>query len=178
MRFALLSFFAVLLPMGCTAKNDPNAIFLSQKEDGYGKVIKDSIASIMLNPKSVTCTLQSKSPTDSLRQDTVCIVPKDFHTVVKYLFFDERNFKSDDTVYGKFTSWACFTFNGKKKQTLYLELDFGLSKWRLLNSEKKQICSCDMKENNKQFLHLVRILFPNDKTLKILHENIYASKKG
>lgn len=175
-KFAVLSFLAVLLPMGCSAKDDPNAIFLSQKENGYGKAIKDSIASIMLNPKSVKCTLQSKNPTDTLRQDTVCVVSKDFHSVVKYLFFDENNFKSDDVVYGKFIPWACLTFEGKKKQTLYLELDFGLSKWRLLNSEKKQICSRDMKENNKQFLHLVRLLFPQDKTLKVLQENFNAPK--
>lgn len=176
LKFAMLPILAFLLPIGCTAKDDPNVIFLSQKENGYGKVMKDSIVSIMLNSKSLTCTLQSKNPADSLRQDTICSVPKDFHTVVKYLFFNEENFKSNETVYGKFTSWACLSFSGKKKQILYLELDFGLSKWRLLNGDKKIICSCDMKENNKQFLHLVRLFFPKDKTLKILDDNINAFK--
>lgn len=175
-RLALLFLFVICLQMGCTAKTDPNAIFLSQKENGYGKAIKDSIASIILNSKSIKCNLQSKNPLDTLRQDSVCVVSKDFHSVVKYIFFNEENFKSDDVVYGKFIPWACLTFYGKKKQTVYLELDFGLSKWRLLNSGKKQICSRDMKEGNKQFLHLVRLLFPQDYTLKILNENINASK--
>lgn len=177
LKFAMLPLLAFLLPIGCTAKDDPNAVFLSQKENGYGKVMKDSVVSIMLNSKGIACTLQSKNPADSLREDTICVIPKDFHAVVKYLFLNEKNFESNDTVYGKFSSWAQFCFYGKKNRVLYLELDFGLSKWRLLNGEKKMICSCDMKETNKQFLHLVRLFFPKDKTLKILDDNINALNK-
>ena len=151
--------------------------FESQKEDGYGKVINDSIASIMFKAKSITCELQSQNPADTLRTDTLVSVPTKMHPVVFYLFFNKDNFQSSDTVYGKFETWACFKFEAKKKQTVFLELDFGLKKWRLLDANKKVICAQDMKENSAQFLHFTRLLFPKDLTLRLLNDNLKAVKK-
>jgi hypothetical protein len=166
------------MSIGCHAspKSDANNLFVSQKYNGYGKVVNDSIASIMLNAKHITCRLQSKSKEDSVRRDSICTISSKLNTVVQYLFFDANNFKSDDKVFGKFISWACFTFQGKMKQTVYLELDFGLAKWRLLDCKKKQICSKDMKEDNRQFLHFTQLIFPNDKTLMLLYNNLNSKK--
>lgn len=171
--------FAFTLCTSCDAfpKKDANSFFLSQKENGYGKVIKDSVASIMFNARSITCELQSKNPTDSLRQDSVTIVPKKLHSVVKFLFFNKDNFKSSDTVYGIFHSWACYKFEARKKQIVYLELDFSLKKWKLLDANKRLICTQDMKENSSQFLHFTCLLFPKDSTLKLLNDNLKATRK-
>ena len=54
---------------------------------------------------------------------------------------------------------------------MYLELDFGLKKWRLLNSYQDIVAIGDMKENNLQFLRFVRLLFPEDITLNLLYNN-------
>lgn len=173
---ALLAAFTMCTSCVASPRKDIKHILESQKETGYGKVMKDSIASIILDAKNVTCKLQSKNPSDSLRQDTVCHIPAKMQTIVQYLFFDEHNFQSDDSVYGKFETWVCFKFEAKKKQTVYLEMDFGLKKWRLLNGDKKQICSQDMKENNTQFLRLARLMFPKDKTLNLLNDNLNIKK--
>lgn len=174
-------FIALTFCMSCDAspktKMDAKLFFYSQKEDGYGKVMKDSVASIMFNAKSITCELQSKNPADSLRQDSVVIVPEKIQPIVQFLFFNKNNFQSSETVYGIFNSWACYKFEARKKQTVYLELDFSLKKWRLLDANKRLICTQDMKENNLQLLHFTRLLFPQDLTLKLLNDNFKTSRK-
>lgn len=179
MRSLIMLLTVLTMCTSCMAspKDGIKNIFESQKENGYGKVMKDSISFVMFNTKRIVCELQSKNPADTLRQDTVMVVPSKMHAVVQFLFFDEKNFQSNDTVYGKFDSWVCYKFEARKKQAVYLELDFGLRKWRLLNDQKKQIYAFDMKENSRQFLHLTRILFPEDKTLKLLDDNLNVKKK-
>ena len=134
----------------CNAEppTDIRDLIKAQKANGYGKVINDSIADIIMNPKLVNCQLVSKNPTDSLRQDTLRTLSKGMETVLIYLFFNEENFKGNQTVYGNFIPWVRFTFNAKKKRTVYLELDFGLAKWRLLDKDKKVFCMQDMKVQN------------------------------
>lgn len=172
----LLIVFTMCTSCNAFPKDELKNIFESQKENGYGEMVKDSIASIMLDTKSVTCELQSKNPADTLRQDTVTKVPSKMHTVIQYLFFNEKNFQSNDTVFGYFDSWACYKFEAKKKQIVYLEMDFSLRKWRLLDKNKKIICESDMKENSMQFLHFTRLLFPKDKTLELLNHNLSAKR--
>ena len=162
----------VASPKGDQAKK----MLLSQKTDGYGKVMNDSIASIILEASKIICELQSKNPSDISRRDTVETVPVKFKTVLQFLFFDVDNFKSDDIVYGGFQSWACYKFKSGRNKIVYLEMDFSLRKWRLLDKNKKQICTQDMKENNLLFLRFTRLLFPQDKTLKILNDNLTTTK--
>ena len=160
----------------CTAsgKKELKAILTANKDDGYGKVMKDSVADIILDARHIICQLQSKAQEDTLRQDTVCSLPSKAIPIVQYLFFDSDNFKSDNVVYGMFESWACFKIEASKKRAVYLELDFGLGKWRLYDKDKKQICQQDMNENRMPFIHLTRLFFPNDVTLRILYNNLKA----
>ena len=178
-RYLAMQLIVLSMCTSCIAspKGDFKALFESQKEEGYGKVVNDSVASIMFNAKNITCELQSKNPADTLRKDSLSVIPAKLHSVVLFLFFNKDNFKSSDTVYGKFEPWACFKFEAKKKQTVFLELDFSLKKWRLLDSNKKQICAQDMKECSMQFLNFTRLLFPKDMTLKLLNDNLKAVEK-
>lgn len=169
---AMTIFMTSLICCQANPTDDIRSLILSQKEDGYGKVMKDSIANIIMDAKQVTCHLLSQNPLDSLREDTVRNLPKGAETILQYLFFNKSNFTGNKTVYGQFTPWARYTFQAKKKRTVHLELDFGLSKWRLLNHDMKEICMQDMKECNGQMLHLVSLLFPKDKTLNMLINNL------
>lgn len=173
----LLIVFTMCTSCNASPKNEVKDIFDSQKELGYGKVMKDSIASIIFEAKNVTCELQSKAQADTLRQDSIAKVPAKLVPTLQYLFANPDNFQSNDTIFTKFDSWACYKFEAKKKQVVYLELDFGIRKWRLLDSKKKTICGSDMKENNKQFIYFTRVLFPKDKTLELLNNNLKAAKK-
>lgn len=173
----LLIVFTMCTSCNATPKVEMKTLIESQKELGYGKVMKDSVASIILDAKTVTCELQSKNPADTLRQDSVIKVPENLVGTLKYLFTNPDNFQTNDTVFGNFDSWACYKFEAKKKQVVYLEMDFGIRKWRLLDSKKKEICGSDMKENNKQFIYFTRLLFPKDMTLELLNNNLKAMQK-
>lgn len=164
--------------INCHAKSrsKSHCVFQTEKHLGYGNVLKDSIAEIVINTKKVTCQLVAKSPTDSLRNDSICELPKELTSVSQYLFLDPANFKTNTTVYGIFRPWVSICFEVKKKQRIFYELDFGLAKWRLLDTNMRPICTFDMKENRAQFIRLVRLVFPNDKTLEMLNFNLTNQK--
>ena len=156
--------------INCHAKSrsKSHSVFQTEKHLGYGNVLKDSIAEIVINTKKVTCQLVAKSPTDSLRNDSICELPKELTSVAKYLFLDPANFKTNTTVYGIFRPWVSFSFEVKKKQRIYYELDFGLAKWRLLDTNMRPICTFDMKEKNH------RIQYAGKDEQKIL-QNLYKN---
>lgn len=173
----LLIIFTMCTSCNASPKDEMKKLFDSQKELGYGKVMKDSVASIIFDAKTITCELQSKNPADTLRQDSVSKVPKKLVSTLLYLFSNPDNFQTNDTIFGNFDSWVSYKFEAKKKQVVYLEMDFGIRKWRLLDSNKKVICGSDMKESNMQFIYFTRLLFPKDMTLELLNNNLKAIKR-
>lgn len=173
----LLIVFTLCTSCNASPKSDMLKIIESQKEAGYGKLMKDSVASIVFDAKAVTCELQAKNPTDTLRTDSISKVPEKLVPALQYLIANPDNYQSNDTVFARFNSWVCYKFEAKKKQVVYLEMDFGIKKWRLLDAKKKVICGSDMKENNMQFIYFTRLLFPKDKTLELLNNNLKAVKK-
>lgn len=64
----------------------------------------------------------------------------------------------------------------KKKRKVNIELDFGLSKWRMVDAAGKLLTQKDMQSNNIQFVRFVRMLFPDDKTLCLLNQNFTIKK--
>lgn len=176
-KLLLTSFILVCsqsLCISCAAsdKKEFKTILTANKENGYAKVLNDSVANIILDAKRVTCYLQSKTQEDTLRQDSVNKLPSKVVPVFQYLILRPENFSSDHVVYGNFENWVCMKIEASRKKVIFIELDFGLSKWKLLDADKKQILQRDMKENNILLLDFVRMLFPNDLSLKILYNNL------
>lgn len=171
---AVLFLLVLLLTSCATYKKSgaTNELVLKCDSTMYAKLLNDSIAGIVLNSNRVTCSLQSLNPIDTIRTDSIRTLPSDLSTIVKYLFFEPTNFKSNDIVYGNFSSSACYTFRTGNAQVVHLELDFGLKKWKLLDGDKKEVCISDMKNCNLFFLRLTRIIFPTDKTLDLLYNNL------
>ena len=148
------------------------------KEKGFGCVLPDSISDIIISADRISCRLEAKSPEDTLRVDECVVeIPNTLQPIVKFMFLNEQNFQSDNIVYGKFNPWAVYIFQKNKKEQVTLELDFGLSKWRLLDNGQQQIFGGDMKELNMQFLSITRMLFPDDITLNLLNDNLKFLKK-
>lgn len=142
-----------------------------------GWLVSDSIYDIVMNARSITCELQALNPLDTVRKDTVRTLSRKMIPVVQFLFSDSNNFKSNDIVYGHFSSLACYKFTSSKRRVVFLELDFGLRKWRLLSCDRSVLYTFDMKENYLQFLRLTRLCFPDDLTLELLYNNLTAEIK-
>ena len=172
-------FTSILLMMficiSCTARSTYKNFCFTMEKDScvYAKIVNDSIAEIINGAKNAVCVLNNKNPLDSMRTDSVInIQRKTALPILQYLFFDPDNFKSNQIVFGNFSSSACITFKASSKKIVHLELDFGLKKWRLLNCNQNVVAVGDMKENNLQFLRFVRLLFPKDVTLNLLYNNL------
>ena len=158
-------------------KNDFISLLESQKDAGYGKVLPDSVVKIIIGARSIRCELQSKNPEDSLRVDVEKVLPKKMIPIVQYLFLGGDNFKSNRVVYSPFQSWVEFQFKGRRNKEIGLQIDFGSSRWQLLNKEGTVLCSGDLETSNRQFLNLTRMLFPDDETLRMLDVNLKAVGK-
>lgn len=165
---------SILVLMSCSVSQRCNTDDFMLKNDSavYANLVSDSIVDIVANADIVTCKLQSLNPVDTIRTDTIRTLPNNLNSVVKYLFFEPTNFKSNDIVYGNFSPSACYIFRTRDAQVIYWELDFGLKKWKLLDGDKKEICISDMKTSNLFLLRLTMIIFPTDKTLDLLYNNL------
>lgn len=168
------SLITIMMSAGCktSSKKDYKQFFETNKEEGFGKVLSDSISNIIIDANKISCKLIKENCEDSISKQNFMEVPSKFCPTVKFLFLNEQNFQSNDLVFGQFAPWVEYVFYAKKKGRVKLELDFGLRKWRLLNQENEQIFGGDMKEMNMQFLYLTRLLFPNDEILNLLNEKI------
>ncbi|HIT16445.1 MAG TPA: hypothetical protein IAA88_08715 [Candidatus Avimuribaculum pullicola] len=134
--------------------------------------VKDSITEIILNFKKVECKLQGKNPKDTNRIEVKKKLPRKLNEVLRYILLDEDNYKSNDIVYGAFSSTIRYKIIQSRRIYVYAEFDFGLRKWRILNSKEEVLFQWDIKENNLQMLRFSRVVFPEDETLKILQNNL------
>lgn len=132
----------------------------------------DSIINIIKKSRRIVCMLGVRNPQDSVRLDTIRVLPYKLKIVLKYLLSDPENYKSNDIVYGNFSSTICYKFYKSKKSYVYVRLDFGLRKMQILDINEKLLCTYDIKENNLQLLRFARTLFSHDLTLKILQNNL------
>ncbi len=136
------------------------------------KYLNDSIANLISRTKKITCSLESLNPIDTLRTDSLKVLPRRLNPIVQFLLLDPSNFESNDIVYGFFHSDVCYKLSVSRKKVVYLQLDFGLGKLKLLDSDKREICTTDMKKNNLHFLRFTLSLFPEDITLNILNNSL------
>lgn len=164
----------VLVCITCQAsskdKNEKNFL-KTEKSEGWGKAIPDSVASIIFDAKRVTCTLVGQSKEDTVRVDSVRTLTDKQITVAQYLLLDPVNFKTDKKVYGIFRPWVSFRFEAKRKQEVQILVDLGLSKWQVVTKDNKVVCQKDL-ENKMEAIRLLRIAFPDDVTLRLLNENL------
>lgn len=134
----------------------------------------DSIINIISYFKRVECELQGKNPQDTLRVITKKVLPRKYNEVLRYILLDDDNYKTNDIVFGLFSSSITYKIIQSRRKYVYAEFDFGLRKWQILDSNSKVLFQGDIKENNLQMLRFSRLIFPDDVTLKILQDNLKA----
>ena len=134
----------------------------------------DSITNIISHFKRVECELQDKNPQDTVRVITKKVLPRKYNEVLRYILLDEDNYKTNDIVFGLFSSSIKYKIIQSRRKYVYAEFDFGLRKWQILDSNNEVLFQGDIKENNLQMLRFSRLIFPDDVTLKILQDNLKA----
>lgn len=134
----------------------------------------DSIINIISHFKKVECELQGKNPQDTVRVIAKKVLPRKYNEVLRYILLDDDNYKTNDIVFGLFSSSIKYKIIQSRRKYIYAEFDFGLRKLQILDSNSKVLFQGDIKENNLQMLRFSRLIFPDDVTLKILQDNLKA----
>lgn len=177
LTFTIVILIVVYFCLSCnTLQREKNNDFLySEDKASTGVNIQDSLLSIISKARKVSCELIAKSPEDTTRTDSLRTLTKKEAAATEFVLFAPDNFKSDEIVYGVYRTWARFIFEDKKGKAI-VDLDLGLSKWKMMTGSNKEIFRKDL-SNREEILRLLRILFPKDITLKLLQKNLNTEIK-
>lgn len=175
----VLIILILLMSMSCMAYPRKYSSCIESRQDStlYAIMVNDSITNIIVRARNITCESLVVSSKDSVQVDSVKTLSGVIKNVLKYLILDPSNFESNDIVFGQFSPSVSYRFVGSGKRVVYVEMDFGLKKWRILDNKKRELQMGDMKKNNIQFLRLTRIIFPKDDYLRILNDNLNILSK-
>ena len=88
-----------------------------------------------MSAKNITAELQGASQADTTIVTKAKLTQKQRY-VMRFMVTNEKNFESNDTVYGKIMPNVVYTFN-YKKQNVFVAVDFGLRKWQIQDENGK-----------------------------------------
>lgn len=163
-RFNLLV-MALLTIVGissCEAKPSKDELPTEKMQKNLG----DSITKVIMNAKNITAELQGASQTDSIVTNAKLTKKQCF--VMRFMITNEKNFESNDTVYGKIMPNVVYTFN-YKKQNVFIAVDFGLRKWQIQDENGKPLIQFDLKDEG--LLYLTHLVFPENGMINYYYEN-------
>lgn len=140
----------------------------------FPNIPSDSITNIISHFKRVECELQGKNPRDTVRVITKKVLSRKYNEVLRYILSDDDNYKTNDILFGLFSSSIKYKIIQSHRKYVYAEFDFGLRKWQIFDSNREVLFQGDIKENNLQILRFSRLIFPDDVTLKLLQDNLKA----
>jgi len=146
----------------CEAKPSKDALPTEKMQKSLG----DSITKVIMNAKNITAELQGASQTDSVVTNAKLTKKQGY--VMRFMITNEKNFESNDTVYGKIMPNAIYTFN-YKKQNVIVVIDFGLRKWQIQNENQKPLIQFDLKDEG--LLYLTHLVFPENEMINYYYEN-------
>lgn len=159
--------------IGCATQAGCNSLPKSNARDGIkyqqstvAHPLGDSITSIIINAKSVKCSLIAKS--DTVPQNSVIELSQESKAIFLYLLCQPVNFQTDKIVYGRFMPWTRFTCAKGGNKVVHVEFDYSLKKWRILDHMRNTIVTGDTGTNNEQLMLFAQELFPLEPNLKLL----------
>ena len=162
-----------MLKVRCDSSNTNNARLIVEQDTFICvKTPIDSLINIISHFRKVECELQNRNPRDTIRVCANKLLSRKLNEVLRFILLDENNYKSNDIVFGLFSSSVRYKLCQSKNIYIYAEFDFGLRKWQILDSNSEVLFQGDIKENNLQMLRFSRLIFPDDVTLKILQDNL------
>lgn len=163
----LVVILAVMLHISVNAQSSMDYAPIEQV---LKKELGDSVSNIILNSDSIVGHLtiwENDSLPDVSLSSCMC-------HIVKYTLCNPSMYKSDRRIYASFYADACFMITLQTK-TLTLELDYSTYKWRLLDSDGKQVCRHDLPD--QAMLPLLHIIWPESKIVNIKYNKYLQSNE-
>ena len=146
----------------CEAKPSKDALPTEKMQRCLG----DSITRVLMSSKNITADLQGTSQTDSVVTDAKLTKKQCY--VMRFMITNEKNFESNDTVYGKIMPNVVYAFT-YKNQNVFVAVDFGLRKWQIQDENGKPLIQFDL--NDDGLLYLTHLVFPENKMINYYYEN-------
>lgn len=161
----LLCAILSLCCVGCSAKGIKKGKSMYASIDSVMREgIGDSLSSIILDANRVIVDRIH------LVEDSIIVLKSkklssSDATVTKFLFVSYENYSDASKVYGKLSPNIRIKFC-RKRQVCYVYMDFSMQILIFKNSDNQEMKRCVL--NNKCFLKLANIIFPNDEFLTFI----------
>ena len=161
-QFLVALILTIIGISSCEAKPSKDALPTVKMQKSLG----DSITKVIMNAKNITAELQGASQTDSVV--TNAKLAKKQCYVMRFMITNEKNFESNDTVYGKLMPNVVYKFT-YKKQNVLVAVDFGLRKWQIQDESGKPLIQFDLKDEG--LLYLTHLVFPENGMINYYYKN-------
>ena len=162
LELLVMALMTIVGTSSCEAKPSKDALPTEKMQKSLG----DSITKVSMNAKNITVELQGASQTDSVVKNAKLTKKQCY--VMRFMITNEKNFESNDTVYGKIMPNAIYTFS-YKKQNVLVAIDFGLRKWQIQDESGKPLIQFDLKDEG--LLYLTHLVFPENGMINYYYEN-------
>ena len=126
--------------------------------------IGDSICDIISTAKTVNAEILGFKDSSFVAVENKQLT-KEQIAILDFLLDNPVNVASNDTTFGRFMPNISFRFISKRKE-IYVELDFGLRKWKVKDVNGQVLKEFDLK--SPEFLRFARTVFPNDEFINLM----------
>ena len=163
-KLTYLALFVALLTMSA------NCHASKQKKTG-GENIKtalgDSISNIICNSQNVVAFVVGYDSVGHIEYQEHARLNSLQRHLIRFIIDDDRLYETNQPLYGLFSPSVRYKFS-YKKTCVYVDIDFGLTKWRICNSEGKALYTFDTPDHT--FLRLAHSLFPKNEAITHFYE--------
>lgn len=146
----------------CRARTNKNVLPTAKMQ----KCLGDSLTKVLMGAKSINAELQGVSQTDSVSIHAKLTRKQCY--VLRFMVTNEKNFESNDIVYGKIMPNVIYTFSYKKRN-VFIAVDFGLRKWQIQDENSRSLIQFDLKDDG--LLYLTHLVFPENEMINYYYEN-------
>jgi len=172
LRFAALSFLAVLLPMGCNAKNPKKvkvkkAAKIEIVDSTARKALGDSAYSVLMSGKIKSMLVSADAKCSEMKY----LAREDCH-LLRFLLADPNLYLGTIPFNGKFIPCVSFEFQKTSEEVVFINLDFGLKEWTLTSKSGKELYRSAL--STSDLLRFCHELYPNNEFIK---NHYYSTKK-
>lgn len=173
----MLSFFAFLLPMGCTARNPKRvkvkkAAKIEIVDSMARKAVNDSVYAILMNGKIKSMLVSEDG--NGIHYDEIKFLSRDDCHLLRFLVTAPDIYLGlgNAKMYGKFMPCIRFEFQKNEDEVVSVNLDFGLKIWTMTDKKGDELYKSALSATG--LLRFSHFLYPKNVFIKNLY---YSTQK-
>lgn len=153
----------VVVP-ACSATNSTKP----QADSCLSKVLGDSISNMITSSKTIKSYIWKRESGKTIKSEERKLDRKQRY-LLHFILANPLMSKTNAVVYGKFTPCIGFEFKKTNRKKVYADIDLGLGKWSVRDTNGKLLKCYDIE--GYALLQLCALLYPSDEFIMGIYNN-------